>query len=162
MTDPIIRRGKVVAIRYTLRNEKGEIVEIHDLPVAYLHGAGGDLFPAIEHALEGKTMGDQATVTLSPNEAFGPHDARLTFTDDIDNVPAELRAIGKEFEAENSKGESMVFRVTEIKDGKLTIDANHPLAGQTITFHVTVVEIRDATDEEIRSGQPASTHPSLQ
>lgn len=103
----VITRNKVVSLTYILRNEKGEICEYRDLPVAYLHGSGEDLFPKIEQALEGRTVGDSVSVVLTPEESFGQHDPKLTFTDDIENVPPELRRPGSEFEAQNAKGESM-------------------------------------------------------
>jgi FKBP-type peptidyl-prolyl cis-trans isomerase SlyD len=150
----IVSPNKVVSVTYTLRNQRGELFEQRDLPVAYLHGSGADLFPEIERALNGKPVGARVTVTLGPEQAFGAHDPKLTFTDDLDNVPPELRRIGAEFEAESAKGEARVFVVTRIENGRLTVDANHPLAGQTVVFEVTVADIRDATPEEIQSGRP--------
>ncbi len=161
--DPSVTKNKVVSINYVLRNENGDIFEYRDLPISYLHGCGSDLFPKIEGALEGRKIGDRVVVQLSPEEAFGEHDPKLTFTDDIDNVPPELRRIGTEFEAQNAKGESMTFVVTRIENGKLTVDANHPLAGQTVTFEVTVADIRDATTEEVATGKPGAPFlPPLQ
>lgn len=160
MAKAVVEKNKVVSISYVLRNQEGQIFEYSDLPVTYLHGSGGDLFPKIEEALEGQGVGDRAVVQLSPPEAFGTHDPNLTFTDDLDNVPADLRRVGVELEAQNAKGETMKFVVTCIEDGKLTVDANHPLAGQTVTFEVTVQDIRDATPEEIKNGRPQTTfHP---
>ena len=145
-----------------MRNEKGEMFEYRDLPVSYVHGSGADLFPKIEQALEGRTVGDRVAVQLTPADAFGDRDPKLTFTDDIENAPPELRRIGAEFEAQNAKGESIMLTVTRIEGDKITVDANHLLAGQTISFEVTVQDIRDATPEEIRDGRPASDLPTLQ
>jgi FKBP-type peptidyl-prolyl cis-trans isomerase SlyD len=154
MSATVVARNKVVALTYVLRNQQGDVFEMRDLPVAYVHGAGSDLFPKIEQALEGRRIGERVVVQLAPEDAFGAHDPKLTFTDDLDNVPPELRRLGIEVEAQNAKGETMTFIVTHIGDGKLTVDANHPLAGQTVTFEVTVVDIRDATAEEARAGRP--------
>jgi len=162
MAAPRVEPNKVVSVTYLLRNQQGEVVDIRELPVAYLHGAGSDLFPQVEQALADKTVGESIEVTLGPEEAFGAHDPKLTFTDDLENVPPELRKIGMEFEAQSPKGEAMLFRVTRIEDGKLTVDANHPLAGQTITFAVTVQDIRDATDEERKAGRPLDNSQLLQ
>jgi FKBP-type peptidyl-prolyl cis-trans isomerase SlyD len=152
-----VAKDKVVSITYLLRNERGEIFEYRSLPVAYVHGAGSDLFPKIEQALEGRAVGERVTVTLTPEEGFGEHDPKLTFTDDLENAPPELRRVGAEFEAENARGEVIRLTVTRIADGKITVDANHPLAGQTVTFEIEVVDIRDASEEERRTGQPAET-----
>ena len=162
MSDPIVTRNKVVSLIYAVRNQQGELFEYRDLPVSYVHGSGADLFPKIEQALDGHGIGDRVTVQLSPAEAFGEHDPKLTFTDDIENAPTELRQIGAEFEAQNAKGESLMLTVTRIEGDKITVDANHPLAGQTITFEVTVQDIRDATPEEIQNGRPAGDLSTLQ
>jgi FKBP-type peptidyl-prolyl cis-trans isomerase SlyD len=159
VSQAVVSRNKVVSVTYTLRNQHGELFEQRDLPVSYLHGSGADLFPEIEQALNGKPVGARVTITLGPEQAFGAHDPKLAFTDDIENVPPELRRLGAEFEAENAKGEARLFVVTRIENGKLTVDANHPLAGQTVTFDVTVVAIRDATQAEISSGRPSDSQP---
>lgn len=158
----IVEKGKVIAITYRITNEGGEVVEINDLPVEYVHGGASDLFPGIEQALEGREVGDSVSVTLAPDEAFGGHDPKLTFTDDLENAPPELRQVGAQFEAQNASGETISLVVTRIADGKITVDANHPLAGKTVTFEVTVHAIRDATEDERRSGRPGQTQPLLQ
>lgn len=156
MTNQIIGPNKVVSISYTIKDDRGEVVEYSDLPVTYIHGAGSDLFPQIEAALEGCTVGDQVQVDLSADQAFGQPDPGLTFTDDIENAPEELRFVGAELDAEDEKGEILQFRVTEVSDEKITVDANHPLAGMDIRFIVRVTEIRDATKEDFeRDTRPA-------
>jgi FKBP-type peptidyl-prolyl cis-trans isomerase SlyD len=94
-------------------------------------------------------------VLLPPQDGFGEPKPELTFTDDIENVPPEHRQLGSEVLFENERGEQMQFRVTCIENGKLTVDANHPLAGQTVKFVVTVVSVRPATLDEIANGIPA-------
>jgi FKBP-type peptidyl-prolyl cis-trans isomerase SlyD len=148
-----IKVNTVVSFTYLIRDNTGEICEYRDLPVAYIHGGQSPLFPQIERALEGHSVGHRAAVTLSVDEAFGEHDPSLTFSDALDNVPDELRYVGAEFEAENEQGDRRQFRVTKIEDGRLTVDANHPLAGKSLTYEVTVVGVRKASDEELRTGQ---------
>ncbi len=150
----MVTKDKVVSLSYTLRDEYGEIFEHTDVPISYLHGSGQDLFDKIERALEGLSVGDSVEVELAPSDGFGEHDPDLTFTDDIENVPPEFRRLGAEVEAENAQGEALRFVVTSLENGKLTIDANHPLAGQTVRFDVTIRAIRDATPEERRIGRP--------
>jgi FKBP-type peptidyl-prolyl cis-trans isomerase SlyD len=82
-----IKQGMVVSISYTLNDENGDLFEYRELPVSYLHGAGIDLFPKIEQALSGKSIGDEVCVTLSPEEGFGLRDPELQFTDSLVNVP---------------------------------------------------------------------------
>lgn len=162
MSATVITRDTVVALTYTLRNQKGEVVEIHDLPVSYVHGSGADLFPKIETALDGKTIGDTVTIELTPEESFGQPDPKLMFTDDLENAPAELRHVGAQFEAQNAQGESLTLTVIRLDGDRITVDANHPLAGQTVSFQVTVRDIRPATPEEIRLGRPQDGGPMLQ
>lgn len=150
----MIRKGQVVSLTYTLRTADGEIFEHTDVPIAYLHGSGEGLFDKIEGALEGHAVGDVVDVELSPAEGFGDRDPALVFTDTVANVPPEYRHIGAEVEAENARGESLRFVVTALTDDTLTVDANHPLAGQTVRFVVTVHAIRDATTEERALGHP--------
>jgi len=153
MTADTIRNGKMVSLTYTLRNQRGEVFEQTDMPVSYLHGQDSGLFEKVERALEGKRTGERIEVSLGPDEGFGQHDPALTFTDSVENVPTELRHLGAQLEAQNPKGEVLTFVVTRIENGMLTVDANHPLAGQTVKFNVTVQDVRDATPDELRAGQ---------
>jgi FKBP-type peptidyl-prolyl cis-trans isomerase SlyD len=157
MTTDTIRKDKVVSVTYTLHDERGQIFEQSDIPVPYLHGHASGLFDKIEQLLEGRCAGDSIEATLSPEEGFGAHNPALTFTDDLENVPPELRFMGAQLEAQNADGETLTFLVTRIENGKLTVDANHPLAGQTVKFRVTVRDVRDATRDELRTGQPGAS-----
>jgi len=147
-----ITKDKVVSLTYAIRDQNGETFEYTDVPVNYVHGGKSDLFEKIEQELDGKTVGDKVEVTLSPDEGFGQHDPGLSFTDDIDNVSPELRKVGAQLEAQNASGDILQFIVTNIKNGKLTVDANHPLAGQTIKFLAEVKGVRDATEQEATTG----------
>jgi FKBP-type peptidyl-prolyl cis-trans isomerase SlyD len=162
MTLDPIRKDKVVSLTYTLCDQRGLVFEQVDVPVSYLHGHASGVFDKIERQLEGRRPGDSLQVTLSPEEGFGRHNPSLAFTDDIENVPPELRYIGAQLEAQNASGEILNFVVTGIGDGKLTVDANHPLAGQTVQFNVTVREVRDATPDELRASQPGAGAVTLQ
>jgi FKBP-type peptidyl-prolyl cis-trans isomerase SlyD len=74
-----------------------------------------------------------------------------TISDDIANVPEQFHAIGAKVEFQNDHGESKIIRITKIDDGKLTVDGNHPFAGKTIGNNITVVEVRDATADELET-----------
>ena len=152
--EQIVARNNVVYLTYTIWDQAGNLFEQYDLPVSYVHGVKGPLFEKIEQALEGRKAGDRIEVVLPPQEGFGEHRPELTYTDDIANVPPEHRRIGSEVMFENERGERMTFQVTRIADGRLTVDANHPLAGQTVRFRVTVVAVRPATLDEIANGVP--------
>lgn len=149
-----ITKNKVVSVTYEVHDENGQLLERYDLPVSYLHGVQRELFEKIEQALEGRTAGDSVSVTLTPDEGFGPHRPELTFTDDLANVPYEYRRLGAEVLFQNDRGENLTMVVTRIEDGKLTVDGNHPFAGKTVIFTVKVADVRDATREEIAQGLP--------
>lgn len=161
MTEERVARNKVVYVTYSIIDQSGSVFEQSDVPIGYVHGGNSPLFEKIEMALDGHRIGDKVEVSLDPAEGFGPHDPNLTFTDDIDNVPHEFRRVGAEAELQNEQGESMVFRVSRIADGKLTLDGNHALAGQTVTFVVNVANIRDANMDEIVNGLPVDQSHSL-
>ena len=158
MTDTI-KKDKYVSLTYTITDENDEILERIDMPVNYVHGRDSQVIEKVEKALEGCAQGDEISVELSPDEGFGEHQAELTFIDHIDNVPPEFRHVGAEVEFQNDKGESRMFRVTKIEDGKLTVDGNHPFAGKVITYNIKINTVRDATPDEIANG--AMQMPSL-
>ena len=146
----LVAENKLVSVAYTIRDVNGSIVEHNDLPISYVHGVSSSpLFPKVESALEGLAKGDRTEVFLTADQAFGAHDPGLIYIEEIDNTPENLRFVGAELDAENDRGEVLHFRVTHIDEDKITVDANHPLAGQDITFSVRVADIRDATGEEI-------------
>jgi FKBP-type peptidyl-prolyl cis-trans isomerase SlyD len=155
MTDATVGKNKVVSITYSIVSENGEILEQSDIPVFYAHGGVNQMFPEVEAALEGHSVGDTIEVVLPPEKAFGEYDPTLTFVDDIDNVPPEFRQVGAEVQMQNDQGETRTFLVSKIENGKLTVDGNHPFAGKTLTYSVTIKDIRDATDEEMKKGASA-------
>ncbi len=147
-----IKRDKYVSLTYTITDENDDVLERIDMPISYVHGRDNQVIEKVEQALEGHEVGDEIRVELSPEEGFGEHQPELTYTDDIDNVPQEFRHVGAEIEFQNDKGESRMFRVSKIEDGKLTVDGNHPFAGKVITYNIQVADVRDATPDEIASG----------
>lgn len=159
MSDEVVRKGKVVYMTYSVLDEQGRIMGQQDLPTGYVHGAGSGLFEEIERALEGHRVGDRVEAQLTPEAAFGPHDPNLVIVEALENVPPPYRRLGAEAEFQNEQGEVLTFRVVQIKDGMVTLDGNHPLAGQNATCVVDIVSIRDATPEEIASGFPAEQGP---
>ena len=147
-----IKKNKYVELTYDILDAQGEIKERVDMPVKYIHGRNSGLFPKIESALEGQVQGSDIEVSLSQHEGFGPSDPNLIVTDELAKVPAQFHQIGAEVEMQNESGATKKFIVTKINNGKLTIDGNHPLAGQTIKFIINISEVRDATEEELITG----------
>ena len=91
-------------------------------------------------------------VDLPPEQGFGEWDPTKTFTDAVENVPPQYRRLGAEAEFVNEAGETLKMVVTHVDEGSVTLDGNHPFAGKAVTFYVTVAAIRDATSEEIATG----------
>jgi len=143
---------KVVSFTYSILNEKGDVVEQSDLPLDYLHGGINDMFPKVEQALNGKTVGDRIEVSLSPQEGFGEKDPILIIVDDLDNAPPEYRFVGAKPVFQNENGDMLEMTVTHMDGNTITIDGNNPLAGQTVTFCITVAGIREASDAEKKNG----------
>ncbi len=154
-----VSKNKVVYLKYAIANALGEIFEQSDLPMGYIQGTERGLLPKVEQALEGCEPGDSVSVELSPREGFGEHQAELTYTDDLENVPPQYRQVGAKAQFQNDRGELREFTVSKIENGKLTLDGNHPLAGQTITFHITVMDVREPSPEELAAGQPLDLSP---
>lgn len=160
MSQQVVQSGLVVYITYSILDQAGNVIEQHDLPVGYVQGGNSGLLPSIESAVAGKKIGDRVEITLTPQEGFGEHDPDLSFTDDIDNVPPQFRHIGAQVQMSSESGETKTFYVTKIEDGKLTVDANHPLAGQNAICVVNIINIREATPEEMLSGMAADSAPT--
>ncbi|MBK1693514.1 peptidylprolyl isomerase [Chromatium weissei] len=147
--DQTIRAGKLVALTYSITDANGAILEQTDLPVTYIHGGQIELIGGMDAAIHGKRAGDTIELQLTPEQGFGAHDSTLTFTDDLNNVPPEFRFIGAEVQMQNEAGEVRSFYVTEIADGKLTVDGNHPLAGKSLVVHIRIQEVREPTHAEL-------------
>lgn len=152
MSEELIEKSKVVTFTYQILDEQGTIVEHSDMPMEYIHGVSGTMYPKVEWTLQGKTIGNTVEVDLPPQEGFGEYNPDLVFTDHIDNVPQEFRWVGATPAFENERGEVMEFTVSKIEGDQLTVDANHPFAGKTVTFRIKVVNVRPASDAELRDG----------
>ncbi len=160
MSKDKVQPGKYVTITYSIRDDEGNVVEQHDLPVGFVYGSDTELIGGMDKAILGKSAGDSVEVSLSPEQTFGEHDPNLTFTDDIENVPPQFRRVGAEVQMRNEAGETRTFYISKIEDGKVTVDGNHPLAGKTLTVKVNILDVRDAQPgEELTSGIHAVTMP---
>jgi len=148
-----ISKHKAVAIEYTLTNDSGEVIDSSEGqdPLSYLHGAG-NLISGLEQALEGKSAGDELKVTISPEDAYGERVDELVQIVPRDRFEgADELEVGMRFHASSDHGETLVT-ITEVTDDEVTVDGNHPLAGETLHFEVKIVDVRDASEEEIDHG----------
>jgi FKBP-type peptidyl-prolyl cis-trans isomerase SlyD len=148
-----ITRDKVVSLHYTLRNTGGDTIDSSTggEPLAYIQGSGS-ILPGLESALEGREAGEKLAVRLVAKDAYGERDAAL-----VQNVPRKSLAtigkikVGTQFHAQVPGG-ARVMTITAVAKDEVTIDGNHPLAGQDLNFDVEVVDVRDATAGELAHG----------
>ena len=146
-----ITKDRVVRLKYLVFNgESNAIIEFRD-DLYYLHGGYGGAFPKVEAALEGEQVGAKVELTLAADEAYGARDAAMVITGPADHFPQEAHQIGARLEGHAPGGHVVDFVVTRIADGRITVDGNHPLAGIPLRLVLEVLDIRPATEEEIRA-----------
>ncbi|MBI2618782.1 MAG: peptidylprolyl isomerase [Ignavibacteriales bacterium] len=157
-----IAKNKVVTIDYTLTDEKGTIIDSSkgQEPLSYIQGQG-NVIPGLENSLDGKGRGDSVKVSVPPAEAYGEWDEEKIVDLPLDRFEGagEIKK-GMQFRAQGEQGAHIVT-VTKVKEKTVTVDANHPLAGKTLNFDVTVVDVREATKEELNHGhvhEPGGDH----
>ncbi len=145
-----ISENKVASIHYTLKNDEGAVIDSSEgqEPLAYLHGAQ-NIVPGLEVELEGKTTGDKLSVVVAPEQGYGEKSVEMIQVLKKDMFGGiDTIEVGMEFHAETAQG-MQVVEVVDVEGDEVTIDGNHPLAGQNLHFDVEVVEVRDATEEEL-------------
>jgi FKBP-type peptidyl-prolyl cis-trans isomerase SlyD len=153
-----VGKNTVVALTYELTDTDGRVVEKTDGPIDYLHGGYDGIFPLVEQALAGKTVGDSCRVRLAPDDAFGEYDAELMHLEPRGKFPANI-AVGMRFEGRGvESGATLVYSVTNVAGDKVVVDGNHPLAGRTLQFACTVTAVRAATAEELEHGHVHGAH----
>jgi len=157
-----IRENKLVELSYKVIDEKsGEVLTSVEYPIGYVHGMNSVLSAPVTAALEGRAAGDVIEVPINGDTLYGPRDESLVFTDYIDNVPEEYREVGTTIVMENDKGETKSFIVTRIDEKTLTVDGNNPLCGRDVVFRLEVLNVRDATGEEIEVGGSIVAGPDV-
>lgn len=150
----LIANQHVVAIDYTLSNDAGEVIDSSAgaEPLVYLHGAG-NIIAGLEKALAGKAVGDELDVSIEPEDAYGEYSAEL-----ITNLGREMfegvdqLEVGMQFHASAPDGGMQIVTIRDVDGDQVTIDGNHPLAGQQLNFKVKVVSVRAASEEELAHG----------
>lgn len=148
-----IAQHKVVSLEYRLTDSFGNVLDTTSGrgPLDYLHGTGS-IIPGLENALEGRSAGDHFLITIPPEDAYGErheHMVQVIPRDRFGGV--DTLEIGMQFQAGTPFGPRIVT-IIAIEGDEVTIDGNHPLAGTSLNFDVTVTAVRDATEEEIAHG----------
>jgi len=147
-----VKQNAVVSIHYTVRDEDGVQLDSSEgrEPLVYLHGAN-NIIPGLESALEGRQVGEQLQVSVTPEEAYGEHHDHLVESVPVQAFGEQPLEVGMRFEAQTERGPLSVV-ITHIDGDHVTVDGNHPLAGKPLSFDVTIAEIRDASAEEVAHG----------
>ncbi|PIV88355.1 MAG: peptidylprolyl isomerase [Hydrogenophilales bacterium CG17_big_fil_post_rev_8_21_14_2_50_63_12] len=155
-----IGKDTVVTLTYQLTTLSGELLEEATLesPAAYLHGGYDGIFPKVEESLEGKAAGDELDVVLEPNDAFGEYDAELVRVEPAHLFPEEVQ-VGMQLEGASEEGEhALLYTVTDVAEGQVVVDGNHPLAGQSLRLQCQVREVRVALPVEVEHGHVHGEH----
>ena len=154
-----IGRNTVVTLDYRVTDSDGNLIDAGEQPLVYLHGGYGGIFEKIESELDGQSVGFQKDIRLQPEEAFGEYDAELVEVEERELFPDNIE-IGMQFEraSEDTDEDGMLFTITDIAEGKVVVDGNHPLAGLALVFSCTVGAVRAATSEEIDHGHVHEGH----
>jgi FKBP-type peptidyl-prolyl cis-trans isomerase SlyD len=148
-----ISKEKVVSIHYTLKDKTGEVLDSSDgqPPLEYIQGLG-NIIPGLEKALDGKQVGDKLNAVIPPEDAYGVRKESFVKTIPLSEFENQGDVkVGSQFRVETSQ-ETHIATVTNIENENVTIDLNHPLADETLHFDIEVMDIREATQEELSHG----------
>ncbi len=149
-----IGKDTVVSIEYTLKDDAGEVLDssVGEDPLDYLHGHG-QIVPGLERALDGKDVGEKLTVDVSPADGYGERHQDRVFAVPRGQLPKKLQPkVGMQLAAEGPDGDAMPVWIIGVDDEAVTLDGNHPLAGQTLHFAIEVKSVRAATKDELEHG----------
>ncbi len=154
-----IGKNSVVTLKYKLTDAQGEFIEETDEPVEYLHGGYDGIFPRVEETLDGQEPGFKTAMQLEPQDAFGEYDADQVRVEARSKFPEPLE-VGMRFEGvpEDEEEEPEILTITDLTPETVVLDANHPLAGIALRFSCEVLEVREASDEEIAHGHAHGAH----
>lgn len=144
---------KVVTIDYTLKDNDGQTIdESNNGEFAYLQGAS-NIISGLENALLDKKVGESISVSIEPKDGYGKPEPTMVQVVPMDMFDsAEQVTVGQQFHAQGEDGHDIMITVTKVEDDQVTIDGNHPLAGVQLNFEVNVIEVRDATEQEMEHG----------
>ncbi|XAH23495.1 peptidylprolyl isomerase [Xylophilus sp. GW821-FHT01B05] len=152
-----ITKDTAVTLRFKVADAQGKLIEQSSEPTVYLHGGYDNTLPKIEEALEGKEAGYAVTLALEPEDAFGVRDESLVRTIPKSEFPPGVK-VGGQLQGVTDGGEPHIFHVMKIKGPVVHLDGNHPLAGKSLRFGITVTDVRAASAEEIAHGHVHGEH----
>ncbi len=146
-----ITKNCIVTVDYHINDLEGNLLHKEEEPIVYLHGNYGQIFSKIEEVLEGKEVGDTFSVTLSAEDAFGEYDPELVVTEKLSELPDDV-SVGMEVDGytEDESDDVAIYTVTAIEGDEATLDGNHPFADMDIIFEGIILDIEEASEEEIQ------------
>ena len=153
-----LTKHKVAILNYVLTDAEGNIIDqSRDGTFSYLHGAN-NIIPGLENALEGKEAGDEVSVRIEPADAYGERNLENIQRVSRSMFPPDMEiTAGMKFNAQTSTGQSVMVTVTAVEGEEIIVDGNHPLAGVALHFEVELLEVRDATEDELKTGHTFGT-----
>jgi len=152
-TTEVVANGKYVAVHFEMKSSDGELLEstLGTEPMGYVHGAGELALEGLEKALAGRQLGDKFEMVLEPQDAYGVRDPEGYVEMPREAFPDDDIDVGFPFLAEDDDGEMVPVWITEVGDATVQVTVNHPLAGAQLSFSLEVVEVRNATPEDLES-----------
>ena len=149
-----IGQNKVVTMNYTLKDGQGNVVQTTDNKEPFQFMSGNkQILPKLEEEIDAMIIGSKKNVKIPAKEAYGEYSEQAVQQVKKENFPANVKLkTGMEFMANSPEGHQMPFVIKEIKNEEVTVDFNHPLAGMDLEFDVELVDVRDATLEEMQHG----------
>jgi FKBP-type peptidyl-prolyl cis-trans isomerase SlyD len=141
-------------MNYTLKNDQGTVLDTSENSDALQFIVGtGMIIPGLEKELYGKEKGDKVSVTVEPKNGYGEYDETqmVKVSKDQFSEGSEIK-VGMTVQAQSQEGQIQLLTIKDVEDDTVTLDANHPLAGQTLHFDVEIEDVRDATEEELEHG----------
>ena len=138
----VVEDGKTIGIEYTLTLDDGSVADtsVGREDLTYTQGSG-QILPALEQALEGKALGDEVNVKIGAADGYGTVNPELRRAVSPDQIPEEARSPGQMLVGQGPDGQPIQVRVHEVNDDNIVLDFNHPLAGEDLTFDVTIKSI---------------------
>ena len=149
-----ILTNKVISFNYTLKDDEGTILDssANKEPLTFLSGSQ-QIIPKLEEALSGMIIGSKKNIKIAAADAYGEYSEDAIQKIKMDQFPKEANIeVGMTYIANSPDGKQMPFLVSEINEQDVTVDFNHPLAGKDLEFDVELLDVRDATPEEIQHG----------
>jgi FKBP-type peptidyl-prolyl cis-trans isomerase SlyD len=149
-----VKKDAVVEMHYTLKNDAGDVIDSSQgkEPMPFIQGHG-NIIPGLESALEGMKIGESCDISVKPEEGYGAYhdegvqDIPMDALQGIDNLE-----VGMELQSQDEQGNPFIVHIKSINEDSVTVDANHPLAGQILHFSVSIENVREATKDELDHG----------